>query len=191
MRAPSLSLAKASALRITKGTLDRDHVRVPTLRGVALSGGGDAAQLTFTYRGAPRKTRALANGQLRRQVGLKLRAQDSCNVVYVMWRLDPTAELDVSIKVNPGMSAHSECGANGYTTIRAHHRHAVPAFEVGETHQLRAEIIEDELHAWVDGTHAFQGALPHAARTLVGPAGLRSDNVAFDLVDLATQHPAA
>ena len=27
----------------------------------------------------------------RRQVGLKLRARDGCNVVYVMWRIEPKA----------------------------------------------------------------------------------------------------
>lgn len=192
-RRPTRALAPVArdALCITKGELADDRVRVPTMRGFALTGAGDAAQVRFTYRGDSAEARALANGQRRRQIGLKLRAQDSCNVVYVMWRLDPEPALDVSVKINPGTTTHDECGANGYTKIRAHERHAIPAFEVDRAHTLRAEIVDDELTAWVDGALAFHGTLPPAARSLAGPAGLRSDNVAFDLDELATQRPVA
>jgi hypothetical protein len=59
----------------------------------------------------------------------------------------------------------------------------VPALEVGATHTLRAEIHGDELTAWIDDEIAWRGTLPDSARDLVGPAGLRSDNLAFDVVD--------
>ena len=88
------------------------------MRGYALGAGGDAAALTFTYQGEAENTRELASGELRRQLGLKLRAQDGCNVVYVMWRLDPTPKLEVSVKFNPGKRTHEECGADGYTKVK-------------------------------------------------------------------------
>lgn len=170
-------------LCVTKGAIDRGAVTEPTMRAFARGSDGDAAQLRFTFRGDSDTGRQLASGQLRRQLGLKLRAQDGCNVVYVMWRLDPRPELEVSIKSNPGKRTHAECGAEGYTKVRPVAKVAAP--EVGKTYTLRAEITGDELTAWIDGKVAWHGTLPDAARDLRGPAGLRSDNVRFDLDELA------
>jgi hypothetical protein len=188
--APSIELAPVDTAKlcVTRGELAQGGVAVPTMRGYAIGAGGDAAQLTFTYRGETEDAAALASGDIRRQIGLKLRAANSCNVVYVMWRLDPRPALDVSVKANPGMTAHEQCGANGYTKVKPYKKPYVPAFEFGQTHTLRAEIIGDELHAWVDGKLLWQGRLPDAARSIQGPAGLRSDNVKFDLVELAAPH---
>ena len=172
-------------LCVTKGAVTDNAVTEPTFRGYARGAGGDAAQLTFTYRGETKDTRELASGEARRQLGLKLRAQDSCNVVYVMWRLDPLPKIDVSVKSNPGLKTHSECGANGYIKVRPYKKTFVPAFEYGKTHTLRAEIIGDELFAWIDGKQVWQGRLPDAARDIKGPAGIRSDNVQLDIVELA------
>lgn len=192
-RAPSVEVApvKSDALCVTKGELDGAAIEVPTMRGYAIGAGGDAAQLTFTYKGESQESRALASGDVRRQIGLKLRAQDSCNVVYVMWRLDPRPKLDISVKVNPGQTAHEQCGADGYTKIRSRTKALVPAYEYNKTHTLRAEIVGDDIFAWVDGKLLFQGRLPASARAIRGPAGMRSDNVAFDLVELAAPKPAA
>lgn len=188
---PSIEVVPVAntALCMTRGALDpAGAITEPTVRGYALGVGGDAAQLTFTYRGESNDTRELANGEARRQIGLKLRAQDGCNVVYVMWRLDPIPKLDVSVKFNPGKRTHAECGADGYTKIRPYKKTFVPAFEYGKTHTLRAEIVGDQLFAWVDGQLHFQGRLPDTAGAISGPAGLRSDNVKFDLVELAAPH---
>ena len=192
--APSIDLAPvtAEALCVTKGELtSAGAVAVPTMRGFARGAGGDAAQLSFTYRGESQDSRALASGDVRRQLGLKLRAQNSCNVVYVMWRLDPRPKIDVSVKVNPRQSTHEECGAEGYTKVRSRAKHYVPAYEYGSSHTLRAEILGDEIYVWADGRIVFQGRLPAGARSLAGSAGVRSDNVAFDLVELAAPPPAA
>ena len=35
----------------------------------------------------------------------KLRAEDACNLVYVMWRIEPQSRLVVSVKRNPGQHA--------------------------------------------------------------------------------------
>ena len=188
-RSPTIEVAPvaADAVCFTRGQLgEASRIADATMRGYVPESRGDAAQLTFTYRGESGDTRALASGDVRRQLGLKLRAQDSCNVVYVMWRLDPRPKLDVSIKSNPGKAAHEQCGADGYTKVRSRSSSsAPPAYEFGATHTLRAEIVGDDIYAWVDGRLAFEGRLPEAARTIRGPAGVRSDNVAFDLVELA------
>ncbi len=160
-------------------------VTEPTMRAVALGSRGDGAALELVYRGDTDTTRELASGAARRQVGLKLRAQNSCNVVYVMWRLDPKPMLEVSIKLNPGKAFHAECGAEGYTKIRATKSWAVPVLASGDKHVLRAAINGDDLTAWIDEKVAWRGTLPASARTLVGPAGIRSDNLRFDLVSFS------
>jgi hypothetical protein len=184
---PTLDVAPIAteSLCVTKGAMTDASITEPTMRGYAPGFGGDAAALTFTYRGETFETRELAGGEARRQIGLKLRAQDSCNVVYVMWRLDPKPKLDVSVKFNVHEKTHEECGADGYTKVRPHKKSFVPAFEYGKTHTLRAEIVGDELFAWIDDQLLFQGTLPQTARMIRGPAGVRSDNIKFDLVALA------
>ena len=170
------------AICVTKGALDHMAVKVPTFRAVAVGTSGEAVSLEFVYRGQSDDTRALASGQLRRQIGLKLRAANGCNLVYVMWRLDPKPFLEISIKVNPGMRTHEECGANGYTKVKKSSYHtAVPALLTGEKHQLQAEIVGNELFAWIDGTLAWRGDLPDEAKDIAGPSGIRSDNLAYEI----------
>lgn len=170
-------------LCVTKGAAKVGAtVTEPTMRAVALGSHGDGAALELVYRGDTQTTRELASGAARRQVGLKLRAQNSCNVVYVMWRLDPRPMLEVSIKHNPQKVVHAECGAEGYTKIKATKSWPVPMLAIGDKHVLRAAINGDDLTAWIDEKVAWHGTLPASARALVGPAGIRSDNLSFDLV---------
>ena len=182
---PTLEVQAMKDLCWTRGKLDQGMVEDPTTRAYAPGAQGDTAQLTFTYKGESHDTRELAGGQARRQIGLKLRAQDSCNVVYVMWRLDPKPALDISVKRNPGQTQHEQCGAEGYTKVKPAKKLYVPAFEFGQTHTLRAEIVRDTLRAWIDGKIAWTGKLPASARKIVGPAGMRSDNVRYELGELA------
>ncbi len=166
---------------VTRGALADARVEVPTFRAVARSTGGDAASMKFVVNGDTEKSRALASGQKRRQLGLKLRAQDGCNLVYVMWRLDPKPKLEVSVKVNPGQRTAKECGADGYTKVKAARVGSLPTLTDGGDHELRAEIRGDSLTAWIDGQVAWEGKLPSSASTLAGPVGVRSDNLAFEL----------
>lgn len=174
---------------VTKGALGAGgHVDVPTFRGVAVGTAGDAAAIDFVYRGRSRGARALASGQIRRQIGLKLRAADGCNLIYAMWRFDPRPQLEVSVKINPGARTHAECGARGYTKLRP-----ASASEpiVGQRHVIAAMITGDELRAWIDGQLVWQGQLPQEARGVSGPAGMRSDNISYDVQTLwATQGTA-
>lgn len=181
-----LTAIAPAALCVTKGELAGSLVDTPTFRAVAPAGNGDAASLRFAMRGSSERARALASGDTRRQLGLKLRAQDGCNVLYVMWRLDPKPRLEVSIKRNPGSHTHEQCGARGYTKLRPVRAAATPAIDDGREHELRAEISGDELVAWIDGRVVWHGLLPDGARELQGPAGLRADNLAFELAGIAT-----
>src|SRR5262249_42847765 len=77
--------------QVTKGSvaaLNGVRVRVsePKMRAVAPDSDGNAAELRFVYQGPTSETTALASGEVRRQLGLKLRAQNGCNLLYVMWR---------------------------------------------------------------------------------------------------------
>lgn len=171
-----------TSLCVTKGKLQKSQITAPTFRAVAPERGGDAAQLQMIARNA-KEQRALASGQLRRQVGLKLRAADACNLVYVMWRLDPKPMLEVSTKVNPGLRNTSECGTSGYTKVKpSYHLAAMPELLDGNKHVLRAEIAGDSLTAWVDDRVAWQGSLPADATMLAGVAGVRSDNLEVEVL---------
>lgn len=156
-------------------------IDAPTFRAVAPGTTGEAAALAFTYGGETDAAVALASGKVRRQLGVKLRAANGCNLVYVMWRLDPKPKLEVSIKVNPGAKDHEDCGADGYTKVKPTRSSPVPHLSPRSSHTLRAELRGDELVAWIDDRLAWRGVLPAAARSLHGPSGLRSDNMIFRL----------
>jgi hypothetical protein len=168
---------------VTKGAIGPGSmVDVPTFRGVALGTSGEAARIDFVYQGRSRGERALASGQVRRQLGLKLRAADGCNLAYVMWRLDPRPQVEVSVKVNPGARTHAECGARGYTKLKPASYDGAPDLVIRKRYALSAQITGDGLSAWIDGRLVWQGSLPYEARSLSGPSGLRSDNIAYSIV---------
>lgn len=139
------------------------------------------AELRFRYLGPTVATKPLASGELRRQIELKLRAQDSCNVIYVMWHIEPDAGIAVSVKRNRGQRTHVECGARGYTTIRAMRRTSAPTIESGSWHTLRAALRETALTVWSDGVVVWEGTVPANLIDFDGPVGLRSDNGWFEV----------
>jgi hypothetical protein len=192
-QAVELAAVAADTLCATHGQMSDGGKRVaaPTFRAV-VRGGGDAsaASITFTANGQSEKTRALASGQLRRQIGLKLHAENGCNLVYVMWRLDPKPMVEVSVKRNPGKRNNKECGNGGYTKVRPDKKRAVPALEYGRQHVLAAELSSGALVAWIDGRVAWRGELPPDAGELRGPAGLRSDNLDYELASFAVDSRA-
>jgi hypothetical protein len=179
-----LQVAEPGAMCITRGTRTFDGTRFtidePTVRAVAPASHGDAVALRFTFRGDSAAKAALASGQVRRQLGVKLRAGDGCNVVYVMWRLDPTPLVEVSTKINPGAHVHDDCGAGGYTKVKAVRSEPPPPLRIGASHTLAAEIIGDELTARIDDKVVWRGRLADDVRAIDGPGGMRTDNVALD-----------
>jgi hypothetical protein len=170
----------AARLRVDSGAM----------RAVIAGDESSIAELDFTYRGPSTETTPLADGEIRRQIGLKLRAKDTCNVAYVMWHAAPADGIAVLVKHNPGKSTHEACGDQGYITIKPTSAGVVPVLRPNERHLLRAEIAGTTLRVLVDGALAWTGTLPSQAFTFNGPVGIRSDNGVFDF-DLRVIQPKA
>jgi hypothetical protein len=186
---------RPSGLRATQGALKSKaggqlRVESPKMRAVASGSTGPVTELRSTYMGPTEEQQPLASGELRRQLGLKLRARDGCNVVYVMWRLAPKPGLVVSLKRNPGQSTSAECGNRGYSTVRPERQARVPKLKSGEAHVLRAELDGRALRVRVDGASVWEGELPAEALTFDGPPGVRTDNARVELELLTSPLPS-
>lgn len=174
-----------SQLCVTEGTLtpQGEHlfVDVPKCRAVSALATEQAAELRFTYLGPTAETTALGSGRVRRQIGLKLRAQDGCNLVYAMWRLEPKNEIAVQVKRNPGQSTFAECQNRGYRNVQPQRSAPAPDVPEGSAHVLRAEMHGSGLSVWADGALVWQGDVGGDVLAFDGPVGLRTDNGRFAL----------
>jgi hypothetical protein len=191
---PRRSLSPAD-LCVTSGKLDSNGshlwVESPEFRAVVAGAGHTDAELRFTYLGPTAEVARLGSGRVRRQIGLKMRAQDPCNLVYAMWRIDPGPELAVQIKRNKGQRTSAECKNHGYRTIRPLRSAPIADVALGSSHVLRAAVHESELSVWADDLLVWQGALGDDVLDLDGPVGLRSDNARFAFAfDVSGDHPA-
>jgi hypothetical protein len=153
-----------------------------TTRAVVGSEPRPAIEASFVYEGPSTQDIPLASGELRRQVGLKLRARDTCNVVYVMWHIEPTSGIHVAVKTSPGQSRHEECGDRGYVKVTpSEWTRDLRPIRAGERRTLSASIEGTSLRVNVDGALAWTGTLPSEAFAFDGPAGIRTDNGAFSM----------
>lgn len=178
---------------IEKTATDRLLVSVPKMRAYVTEWTAQSAEVRFTYLGGTRKESALGSGANRRQFGLKLHAQDPCNLVYAIWRIDPESKLVVSVKRNPSAHTSAECGNRGYENIKPRKASPVPRLGAGQSHTLRAEMKTAELRVFVDNREVWEGDVGSDAAKLEGPVGIRSDNarLEFDLMarESAGTHP--
>jgi hypothetical protein len=182
-------LVTAGSIEVDGGSAsrkDRFSIRSPLLRAWVGRQPRDSVELAFSYLGPTGVDVPLASGERRRQIGLELRAEDSCNLLYVMWRIEPKQRLVVSLKSNPGQHQSSECADRGYLNLEPEQARALPALELGQQHVLRATLLAlapsgVQLDVQVDGSTVWRGRLPAAAAALEGPVGLRSDNGQFDV----------
>jgi len=149
-------------------------------RAVVRVGTDQTAEVRFRYLGPTKASKPLASGELRRQIGLKLRAQDTCNLVYAMWHIEPDSKFAVSIKRNPDKHTHAECHAGGYVTMKARSSVDLPKVQPGESHWLRASLHGDDLTLIADGRVVWEGTLGSQMATLEGPVGFRTDNARFE-----------
>lgn len=192
--APSGALS-LSQLCVTEGTLTPQgghlFVDVPKCRAVSAVATEPTAELRFTYMGPTAETTELGSGRVRRQIGLKLRAQNGCNLVYAMWRLEPKNEIAVQVKRNPGQSTFAECKNGGYRNVQPSRSAPVPAVPEGSSHVLRAEMHGTGLSVWADGALVWQGDVGGDVLDLDGPVGLRTDNGRFALAFTAGSGSAA
>jgi hypothetical protein len=160
----------------------------PEVRATERAKTAKAARLVFTYHGPSKEESKLASGQVARQIGLKLRAKNTCNLLYVMWKLDDKERVAVSVKRNPGQSTHKECGANGYVNIKPAFQERpekFPSAKDGKSHILEAEVSKSnaknyELVVKADGNVVWKGPIEVTLLDDIdGPAGFRSDNGRF------------
>jgi hypothetical protein len=139
----------------------------------------------FNYLGPTKEVSRLGNGQVRSQFGIKLRGQNTCNIVYIMWHFAPDQKIAVSVKRNPGQRTHEECLDNGYiNNIRPRVSALAPTVHPDESHTLTASMTGSNLTVTADDTVVWQGDLGPVALEFDGPVGLRSDNahVFFDFL---------
>jgi hypothetical protein len=177
-------------LCVTNGAISgltggRLAIETPSSRAVVQAGTKNAAdqiaEIHFQYLGPSQGSRPLASGELRRQIGVKLRAEDSCNLIYAMWHIEPDARIAVSIKRNAGLHTHEQCGAHGYVNFKSQDRSGPPPIRPGEAHTLRAELRGKDLTVTADDKVAWQGSLGSEMVLPIGPPGLRTDNARFAL----------
>lgn len=170
---------------ITEGALEdlngtRLAVNVPKMRAFVAAKTTQTVEARLTYVGPTKAEARLGSGAMRRQIGLKLRAQDGCNLVYAMWRIEPESKLVVSVKSNPGMSASSECGNHGYRNIKSRRSSPVPSLAPGDSHALLADMKGSEMRVSVNGSVVWEGDLGPEALAFDGPVGVRTDNGRFE-----------
>jgi hypothetical protein len=186
MQPAQLQRISRNQLCVTNGEITttpkgRLAINTPSSRAVVLTPTGPGvAEIRFTYVGPSEGSKPLASGEMRRQIGLKLRAQDQCNLLYVMWHIEPDAKFGVSIKRNPGQNTHEQCDAHGYVTIRPRASTTLPRVSPGESHTLRAELTGEDLKLTADGKAVWEGSIGDGIAGIDGPIGLRTDNARFE-----------
>jgi hypothetical protein len=178
-----------ASLCVTEGAIEKaaDNrlvVNDPKMRAYVNAWTGQSIEERFTYLGPTSKEEALGSGEMRRQFGVKLRAQDACNLVYAIWRIgseskQPESKLVVSVKRNPNAHTSAECGNRGYENIKPRKSAAVPGLRPGDSHTLRAEMRKEELRVFVDDREVWEGDVAGAA-ALAGRVGFRSDNARLE-----------
>jgi hypothetical protein len=193
---------RRSDLRVSLGTISQTKsgyltVVGPKERAVRTSGKHSQALLRFRYRGPSEKTAPLDSGAVIQQIGLKMRAMNTCNLLYIMWRIKPTEEIYIAIKRNSGKSKYDDCLANGYIVLGR-----VPLKPLGitaatqKTHRLGASVTEiagryagevtiDGRRIWSDDIDA-----KHIS-DINGPVGIRADNGSFIFKLLVTDTEAS
>lgn len=168
---------------VTNGAVERDPsgklvVNTASSRAVVRGSDDSAGALRFEYLGPAQGETRLASGIVRRQLGIKLRAEDTCNVIYVMWGIEPEPGLIVSMKVNQGKSTHAECGVKGYKLIKPILAKPIAPIKIGEPRTLAANLDDsNKLTVRVDGEVVWEGIADAPAKTMFGYTGIRTDNV--------------
>ncbi len=132
--------------------------------------------------------KALGSGVIRHQLGIMLRQNNQCNLVYVMIRLGDKPAIAVQEKVNAGQTTHQACENNGYRTIPGKAVDSLPSLQFGKLYRLQARIEGNALEVFFNQELVWRGNAPQSI--LSGKQiGFRSDNlvVEYQLSDILTQ----
>ena len=191
--ASRLTPVSKANLCVTEGAIEelpgqRLSVNVAKMRAYVNAYTQPLAEVRFTYLGGTPNEAPLASGEMRRQFGLKLRAQDACNLVYAMWRIEPESKLVVSVKSNPGQHSSAQCGNRGYQNIKPNRSKQLPTLHPGDTHTLRAEMNGADVRVFADGSLVWEGSVGPDALAFDGPVGIRTDNARLQ-INLETGPP--
>jgi hypothetical protein len=173
---------KLDQLHVTNGKIQqtaagRLEVSTKEMRAVMKSSTVQQAAVKFTYLGPTKEVSELGSGEVRSQFGLKLRAQDNCNLVYVMWHFAPDQKIAVSVKRNPGESTHEQCLDHGYINkFNPRVSRQLKPVRADQPHTLSASMRGSEIKVTADDEVVWEGDLGKVALEFDGPVGLRSDN---------------
>ena len=185
---PGASLSRIGRDRIcvTNGAVSalpdgRLAIQTAISRGVVPGSGGTTAEIHFRYLGPTVGVKPLASGAVRRQVGVKLQAQDACNLLYAMWHITPDSKIEVSIKKNPTQHTSAECHASGYTILKPGRIVTMPPVHPGDAHTMRVTLDSDNLVVIADRQEAWSGTINGGLDGIDGPAGFRTDNARFEV----------
>jgi hypothetical protein len=180
---------KRAQLRVTSGAISTEgsdtalQTDSAEMRAVQRDGNPPAAlaRLWFQFRGPSAETKRLRSGLVRRQIGLKLRAGDPCNLIYVMWRVYPDRVIEISLKRNPGLHTSQACGNAGYHDIAVIPQpRGIRQPHVLEVGTRRAANGALALSVYADDTLVRRLTVGADLTTgLEGPIGVRSDNGSY------------
>ncbi len=184
---PDLDVTLGTVTERSDGFLSVHGPKARSIQRVERHGLTQAECICFEYGGVSRDTAPLNSGRIVTQIGLKLLAMDSCNLCYVMWRIEPVEEIVVSIKRNPGRARHVECGSGGYTILsrqRVGQNESIPSARDGRQHSLQAEIEKSSRNEYriivsADRSRLMIPVPEKYFSGLTGPPGFRSDNGVF------------
>jgi hypothetical protein len=195
---PTIPLQRigADSLCVTNGTIrslpdGRLSIDSASSRAVVRGVTAQTAEIRFNYLGPSATSKPLASGELRRQIGIKLRAQDTCNLLYAMWHIEPDSRIAVSIKRNPDEHTHAACDAHGYRNIKPLLSKNLPPISAGEVHQFRAVLHGTTLTLTADRNVVWEGDVSDQVLQFDGPVGLRTDNARFEFEFFAGAPPLA
>jgi len=187
----ALAAVARSQLCVTEGAIEqtgaerRWSVSVSKMRAYVNVMTEPVVEVRFRYLGPTADAAPLGSGTVRRQIGVKLRAQDACNLVYAMWRIDPESKLVVSVKSNRGQHTSAQCGNRGYRNIKPRRSVPVPSLSAGGEHTLRAEMNGAQMWVFADNWLVWDGSTAPDALGFDGPVGIRSDNARIQIELLA------
>lgn len=182
-----LCVTEGQIQALPSGTL---RIELPKVRAVLRHLTQQQVSLRFSFGGPTSQLAPLRSGAVRQQFGLKLQAANGCNVLYAIWRVSPESRMVVQLKRNPSRTKSSDCGNEGYQTIRPSSLAPVPVLTIGAQHLMAASLSNGTLVVTVDRTPVWQGEVDSDLLDFSGPVGIRTDNVKLDF-NLFTASPGA
>lgn len=159
----------------------------PIVRCCSKKGESERVFLEVKYNGKTRKKKPLKSGIIERQVCLKLKSPNTCNVLYICWNGVDIGEEFINIQTKRNASilkrkcrGLGKCDGEGYdqpiATIQLQNKTLLDQ----KFHTLSAQIVKSEkrLIVCVDNAIVYRGLFDLPIE-LNGTSGIRSQNGKF------------